>query len=276
MVNGTKVQWGANTNNATKYNPCLQADLVGDWREESIFWTEQNGQYYLTIYTTTMPSDYKLPWLRDDHTYDMAVAWEHCGYNQPPHLGYSPIEYYKKLRNMVEPTLTKHGGGSSKQTVYVNNPIAEYNLTWDGASTVNITWEPNAPEGIETRIDQASKNIYFSGTPTVDGIYNWTVTTVSDADPEATYTGYIEVKDPTDVADVNAGKQSVYPNPTDGDLYISDADGNLYDGIVTVYDNNGKMVMEKTIIGGYLNLSPLSSDVYNVVVKDAEYKVVVK
>ena len=276
MVNGAKVQWGANTNNATKYNPCLQADLVGDWREESIFWTEQNGQYYLTVYTTTMPSDYKLPWLRDDHTYDMAVAWEHCGYNQPPHLGYSPIEYYKKLRNMVEPTLTKHGGGSSKQTVYVNNSIAEYNLTWDGASTVNITWEPNAPEGIETRIDQASKNIYFSGTPTVDGIYNWTVTTVSDADPEATYTGYIEVKDPTDVADVNAGKQSVYPNPTDGDLYISDADGNLYDGIVTVYDNNGKMVMEKTIIGGYLNLSPLSSDVYNVVVKDAEYNVVVK
>ena len=81
------------------------------------------------------------------------------------------------------------------------------------------------------------------------------------------------MKDPTDVADVNAGKQSAYPNPTDGDLYISDADGNLYDGIVTVYDNNGKMVMEKTIVNGYLNLSPLSSNVYNVVVKDAEYKI---
>ena len=104
-------------------------------------------------------------------------------------------------------------------------------------------------------------------------MYNWTVTTVSDAEAEATYTGYIEVKDPTDVTEVTARGQSVYPNPTDGDLHITDADGNLYEGIVTVYDNNGRVVMEKTIVNGYLNLSPLSSDNYNVVVKDAEYKI---
>ena len=68
-------------------------------------------------------------------------------------------------------------------------------------------------------------------------------------------------------------RQSAYPNPTDGDLYITDADGNLYDGVITVYDNNGRVVMEKTIVNGYLNLSPLSSDIYNVVVKDGEYKI---
>lgn len=276
MVNGTKVQWGANTNNATKYNPCLQSDLVGDWREESVFWTEQNGQYYLTIYTTTMPSPYKLPWLRDDHTYDMAVAWEHCGYNQPPHLGYSPVEYYKNLRNAAEPTLTKHGGGSSKQTVNINNPIGDYYLTWDAAKTVKIEWEPNAPEGIDIRIDQNSKNIYFSGTPKVEGMYSWTVTTVSDAETEAVYTGYIEAKIPTGLEDINSNRNSAYPNPTSGDLYITDSEGNLYEGVVSVCDNLGRVVMEKTVFNGYLNLAPLSSDIYNIRVKDADYKIMVK
>lgn len=276
MVNGTKVQWGANTNNATKYNPCLQSDILGDWREESVFWTELNGQYYLTVYTTTMPSPYKLPWLRDDHTYDMAVAWEHCGYNQPPHLGYSPVEYYKSLRNMAEPTLTKHGGGSSKQTVNVNEPITDYFLTWDAANTVNIAWEPNAPEGIDIRIDKNSKNIYFSGTPKVGGMYSWTVTTESDADTEAVYTGYIEVKVPTDLASVNANRQAAYPNPTSGDLFITDSEGNLYNGKVTVCDALGRVVMEKVVSNGYLNLAPLSSDIYNVNVENANYKIMVK
>lgn len=276
MVDGNKVQWGANLNNATKYNPCLQADLVGDWREESVFWTVQNGQYYLTVYTTTMASDYKLPWLRDDHTYDLAVAWEHVGYNQPPHLGYSPVEYYKALRNQADPTLTKHGGGSSKQTVNINEKISDYYLTWDGANTVNISWEPNAPEGIYINIDQNSKNIYFSGAPTVDGMYTWTVTTVSDAEEEARYTGYIEVKDPTGVADVATGVASVYPNPTEGDLYIRDSEGNPYEGAVTVYDVNGRVVMVKKIANGYLNLSPLSSAIYDVRVSDADYKIMVK
>ena len=34
-------------------------------------------------------------------TYDMAIAWQNCGYNQPPHLGYSPITYYKELATPI-------------------------------------------------------------------------------------------------------------------------------------------------------------------------------
>lgn len=88
--------YGANNINGTKYNPNLQCDLYGDWREEAVYWAENGGDYYLTIFTTTTESKYKLPWLRDDHTYDLAIAWQNCGYNQPPHLGYSPVEYYKQ------------------------------------------------------------------------------------------------------------------------------------------------------------------------------------
>lgn len=93
--------YGANSVNSTKYNPNLQCDLYGDWREEAVYWAQNGGNYYLTIFTTTTESQYKLPWLRDDHTYDMAIAWQNCGYNQPPHLGYSPVIYYKQLKEQA-------------------------------------------------------------------------------------------------------------------------------------------------------------------------------
>ena len=95
--------YGANGIN--KYCPNLQADILGDWREEAVYWgkDEDTGNYYLTIFTTTDFSQYKLPWLRDDHTYDMAIVWQNCGYNQPPHLGYSPVEYYQALDLQREP-----------------------------------------------------------------------------------------------------------------------------------------------------------------------------
>ena len=105
--------------NGTKENPNLQTDLFGDWREEVIFYdyevtsTEQKTvssksindgaeftmdwdvrQYYLTVFTTTIPTEHRLPWLRDDHAYDMAIAWQNIGYNQPPHLSYSPVNVY--------------------------------------------------------------------------------------------------------------------------------------------------------------------------------------
>lgn len=93
--------YGANSINSTKYNPNLQCDLYGDWREEAVYWAQNVEDFYLTIFTTTTESPYKLPWLRDDHTYDMAIVWQNCGYNQPPHLGYSPVEYHKALEKQA-------------------------------------------------------------------------------------------------------------------------------------------------------------------------------
>jgi hypothetical protein len=86
---------GASAINDSKFNPNLQADLLGDWREETIYWvTESDGTQALTIFTAVSESDYGLPTLRDDHVYDMAIAWQNVGYNQPPHLGYSPMDYF--------------------------------------------------------------------------------------------------------------------------------------------------------------------------------------
>jgi len=82
-------QWGARSCNGSKDTPVLQTDLYGDWREEVIYYVIDGGQFSLRIFTTSITTPHMLPWLRDDHVYDMSVVWQNCAYNQPPHLGYN-------------------------------------------------------------------------------------------------------------------------------------------------------------------------------------------
>ncbi len=77
----------SSTCNGTKKTPNLQADLFGDWREELILWDSSNSAT-LNIFTTNIPTDYRVPTLMHDHTYRMGVAWQNTAYNQPPHLGF--------------------------------------------------------------------------------------------------------------------------------------------------------------------------------------------
>lgn len=77
---------GATSNNGTKATPALSADLLGDWREEVIFRTEDNQS--LRIYTTTIPTNHRLYTLMHNPQYRLSVAWQNVGYNQPPHTSY--------------------------------------------------------------------------------------------------------------------------------------------------------------------------------------------
>lgn len=76
----------ANCCNGTKSTPCLQADLLGDWREELLLW--QRGSNNLLLFTTTIPTPYRVVTPMQDHIYRMGIAWQNTAYNQPPHLGY--------------------------------------------------------------------------------------------------------------------------------------------------------------------------------------------
>lgn len=78
---------GSVSNNGTKATPCLSADILGDWREEVIWRSADNSE--LRLYTTTHPTDYRLPTLMHDRIYRLGVAWQNVSYNQPPHLGLS-------------------------------------------------------------------------------------------------------------------------------------------------------------------------------------------
>jgi rhamnogalacturonan endolyase len=42
----------------------------------------------LRIYTTSIPTELRLPTLMHDPQYRLAEAWQNVGYNQPPHPGF--------------------------------------------------------------------------------------------------------------------------------------------------------------------------------------------
>ena len=85
----------SSTCNSTKKTPNLQADLFGDWREELILWDSSNSAT-LNIFTTNIPTEYRVPTLMHDHTYRMGVAWQNTAYNQPPHLGFYLPDFVAK------------------------------------------------------------------------------------------------------------------------------------------------------------------------------------
>jgi rhamnogalacturonan endolyase len=76
----------AASNNSTKANPCLTADLLGDWREEVILRSSDNAN--LLLFTTTIPTSYRLYTLMHNPQYRLAVAWQNTAYNQPPYPDY--------------------------------------------------------------------------------------------------------------------------------------------------------------------------------------------
>lgn len=73
-------------NNGTKSNPCLSADILGDWREEVV--VRDEGSTELRIYLTPFATSHRVPCLMTDVPYRESVAAENVGYNQPPELGY--------------------------------------------------------------------------------------------------------------------------------------------------------------------------------------------
>jgi rhamnogalacturonan endolyase len=77
---------GCASNNGTKATPCLSADILGDWREEVIWRTNDSKE--LRIYTTTIPTKYRFYTLMHDPQYRLSIAWQNVAYNQPPHTSF--------------------------------------------------------------------------------------------------------------------------------------------------------------------------------------------
>ncbi|MBA4196219.1 MAG: hypothetical protein C0459_01565 [Chitinophaga sp.] len=74
------------SNNGTKANPCLSADLFGDWREELIYRTNDNQE--LRIFSTTIPTDKRFYTFMQDPQYRLSIVWQNVAYNQPPHTSF--------------------------------------------------------------------------------------------------------------------------------------------------------------------------------------------
>lgn len=74
------------SSNGTKATPGITCDLIGDWREETILF--KNDGNSMAIFTTTIPTDYKIYTLMHDLQYRTYIATQNVAYNQPPHTGY--------------------------------------------------------------------------------------------------------------------------------------------------------------------------------------------
>ena len=73
-------------NNGSKSNPCLAADILGDWREEVIARTPDSSE--LRIFVSTIPTDYRINCLMEDIPYRLSTAFQNVGYNQPSEPGF--------------------------------------------------------------------------------------------------------------------------------------------------------------------------------------------
>ncbi len=74
-------------NNYTKANPCISADIFGDWREEFIVRSSADSSV-VNIIATNYTTPHRVYTLMHDRQYRESIAWQNVGYNQPPHLSY--------------------------------------------------------------------------------------------------------------------------------------------------------------------------------------------
>ncbi|MDE6393813.1 MAG: putative Ig domain-containing protein, partial [Duncaniella sp.] len=176
--------------NSTKATPNLQADLFGDWREEVIL-HDSKTESDLLIFTTTIPSDYKVNTLMQDRQYRVAVAWQNVAYNQPPHLSYNLEELFNN-----NAALTINSGATS-QIIYVGDEIQPIAFTVSRASGAECD---GLPEGMTFNFDPSTLTGSISGKPAGEGEYTFTVsTTGADNENDASFDVTIKVRKNTSV-----------------------------------------------------------------------------
>ncbi len=114
------------TNNGTKNNAGLIADILGDWREEIVMRGQDDAS--LVVYTTTVPTEHKLYTLMHDGAYRMQVAAQNAGYNQPPHIGYYISENNDEYdaRKTAAYVKTVHDGVTSVRDGNTPKPVIPF------------------------------------------------------------------------------------------------------------------------------------------------------
>ncbi|MFI8377885.1 T9SS type A sorting domain-containing protein [Leeuwenhoekiella sp. NPDC079379] len=143
------------SNNSTKSNPSLMADILGDWREEIIFRRSDNTA--LVIFTTDMPTEYRIPTLMHDPQYRTAIAWQNSAYNQPPNTSYY-IGYDMDVNNIPTDKIVIAG----ESTLLVSDISRK------------------SPASITTNANEVTFNINFTAEVTGVDLTDFTLTTIGD------------------------------------------------------------------------------------------------
>mgnify|MGYP002078720136 FL=1 len=172
--------------NYTKGTPCLQADIMGDWREEAIWW--RSDSLALRVYTTPIATSNRIYTLMHDHQYRQAICWQMCGYNQPPHTSFylgsdfpTPVPpkstngklvWKASSSNWDTSTASWLDGDNGSVIIPETGSFSTFSngksVLFDNRSTVNnITISSNLSP--ETMTVSGSVNYNFSGTGSLEG-----------------------------------------------------------------------------------------------------------
>lgn len=155
---------GGTSNNYSKHNASLSVDLWGDWREEVILPTGkgENETPALRIFTSTIPTKYRLTTLMHDCQYRLGIAWQNVGYNQPPHTSYyigsaalatdengvelnylAPAVKYTKVKYPSDDWIKVSGMTLKQHKLSLERSkteVIEAEITPDDATRKNIIW----------------------------------------------------------------------------------------------------------------------------------------
>lgn len=199
LQSSTIFQMQGNSCNTTKATPNFSGDILGDWREEVIL---HDGASKLYIYTTTIPTEHRMYTLAHDPVYRLGMSWQNTAYNQPPHLGFwlhgnkgkFPVPDITLIGDNTPKAaaILKQGAGSSSQFIVKGDAIVPFTFAIqyaDGATVEGL------PAGVTAAWNASTSSLYFSGTPTVEGEFTYTITTKGgNADfGEATRSGTITI-----------------------------------------------------------------------------------
>ncbi|MBQ3636295.1 MAG: FG-GAP repeat protein [Bacteroidales bacterium] len=153
------------TCNTTKSTPTFMGDILGDWREEIVLHDSiAPDNMELVIYTTTIPSDYRVVTLPHDHTYRMGMVWEQTAYNQPPHIGYYLPDRLGVPAAAIVTRLT------ADQTVEVGDAIEPVVVKLVGGDEADVV---DLPEGLEYEFKDGL--VTFNGRLLKSGNYTFKV-----------------------------------------------------------------------------------------------------
>ena len=219
--------------NGTKSTPCLSADIFGDWREEVVFFNNEDKQT-LNIFSTSRETAARVPCLMYDHVYRMGITWQNAGYNQPPHLGYY-------LPDSTAARFTYLDGSEKVQCVGEGNAIKPITLHYNNCSEVIVsqvvapdgTVSQTLPAGLTLEKDAVLCNVSLYGKLSQRGVWSIVLKAVNTSNGlPFTDTLSIEVADPTGV---------------DAATFVSDSADEA------VYDLNGRRVDSKNKNGVYIS-----------------------
>ncbi|MDW4572247.1 rhamnogalacturonan lyase [Microbacterium sp. M3] len=153
---------GTRTNNGTKGNPSLVADVFGDWREELLVRTADSKA--LRIFISTEVTTHKLPTLLHDVQYRAEVARQNTTYNQPSYTSYyfasdmdfANVPVLTQAATPGEPRFVDPRGSKSDHVVVTPDPAFDYYVNGVKAEKPLV----KVPAGSEVRVTAVPKAGY--------------------------------------------------------------------------------------------------------------------